>query len=56
MRDRLPYAEHCKPPTFDQWCERHDLTDDEYETLMVFWIALRLRASGLLPIMMYGRR
>jgi hypothetical protein len=54
MRDRLPYPEHCSQ-TFDQWCEQHGVTDDEYEALMVYWIALRLRASGLLSIMMYGR-
>ena len=56
MRDRLPYPEHCKTLTFDRWCARHGVTDDEYETLMVYFIALRLRASGLLPIMMYGKR
>jgi hypothetical protein len=27
MRDRLPYPEHCKPLTFDQWCRW--LVDDK---------------------------
>lgn len=55
MRDRLPYPEHFKPPTFDQWCKRHDVTDAEYEKLMTFWIAMRLRKCGLLNIMMHGK-
>lgn len=54
-RDRLPYPEHCKPLTFGQFCEKHDVTDDEYEKLMTYWIALKLRKSGLLPILMAGR-
>jgi hypothetical protein len=55
MRDRLPYPEHCKPLTFGQFCEKHGVTDDEYEKLMTYWIALKLRKSGLLPILMAGR-
>jgi hypothetical protein len=55
MRDRLPYPEHCKSPTFHEWCESHGVTDDEFEKLFVFWIALRLRASGLVGILMGGR-
>ena len=55
MRDRLPYPEHCKPQTFGQWCAKHEVTDDEYERLMTFWVAMRLRKCGLLAIMMAGR-
>ena len=55
MRDRLPYPEHCKPQTFGQFCEKHGVTDDEYEQLLTFWIAMRLRKCGLLTIMMMGR-
>lgn len=55
MRDRLPYPEHCKPVSFADWCERHDVTDEEYEKLFIFWIAMRLRKSGLASIMINGR-
>jgi hypothetical protein len=51
--DRLPG--NLFGTTFDQFCAKHGVTDEEYEKLMVYWIALRLRASGLLPIMMHGR-
>ena len=50
--DRLPGK--LLPMTFGRWCEMHKVTDDEYELLMTFWIAMRLRKSGLLPIMMAG--
>jgi len=55
MRDRLPYPESFKRLTFDQFCEKHNVTDQEYELLMTYWIAMRLRKSGLLPIMISGR-
>lgn len=54
MQDRLPYPKHFKRPTFGEWCELNSVTDDEYEKLLTYWIALRLRKSGLLGIMMAG--
>lgn len=56
MRDRLPYPEHCKQPTFGQWCERNGVTDDEYEQLFTYWFAMRLRRCGIMGIMMAGLR
>jgi hypothetical protein len=56
MRDRLPYPEHCAQPTFGQFCEKHGVTDDEYEPLLTYWFALRMRASGILSILMLPHR
>lgn len=52
--DRLP-GKLLDRMTFDQWCAKHDVTDDEYEKLMTYWIAMRLQKCGLLNIMMHGR-
>lgn len=55
MMDRLPYPHHFKGKTFEQWCDEHAVADEEFEALLTFWIAMRLRKSGLLGIMMAGR-
>jgi len=55
VRDRLPYPEHVGL-TFGQWCEKHGVTDDEYEPLLTYLFALRMRAAGILSLFMISRR
>jgi hypothetical protein len=55
MRDRLPYPEH-SAVTFGQFCEKHGVTEDEYEPLLTYWFAMRMRASGILSILMLPYR
>lgn len=56
MRDRLPYPEHFNPlPTFEQFCAKHSVTDEEYEKLATLWLAMRLRRGGILAILAMGR-
>lgn len=52
--DRLP-GKLLDRVTFYQWCQQHNVTDEEYEKLMTYWIAMRLRKCGLLNIMMHGK-
>jgi hypothetical protein len=51
--DRLPGK--LMPITFGQWCDAHKVTDEEYEKLLTYWLALRLQKCGVLNILLMGR-
>lgn len=56
MRDHLLYPERCRQPTLGEWCEKHSVTDEEYEPLLTYLFAMRMRAAGILSLFMIDRR